>query len=94
MEQSSWPAVGRSYIPATEFSSIMSDSDTKIGSRESQTGLFRLVPRQALRVVTGPLAGVRGTFSERRAGGLVLLQVGSGMYVEVLEICLQPEEKA
>lgn len=71
----------------------MSDSDTRIGNRESQTGLFRLVPRQPLRVVTGPLAGVRGTFAERRAGGLVLVQVGSGMYVEVPEICLQPEEK-
>jgi hypothetical protein len=70
-------------------------SDTRIGRRhDDPTHLLYLVTGQQVRVVAGPMRGLRGTFVDRRQGGVLLLRAGSGMYLEVSEFSVQLEGKA
>jgi hypothetical protein len=57
--------------------------------------VLELFTGQQVRIVAGPMRGLKATFVQRRQGGVLLLRAGSGMYVEVSEFCVQPigEEK-
>jgi hypothetical protein len=71
---------------------IRVESDTRIGHRDDDpTHLLYLVTGQQMRIVAGPMRGLKGTFVDRRPGGVVLLRAGSGMYLEVSEFCVKPE---
>lgn len=62
---------------------------TKIGRRcDEATHVFSLAAGQHLRVAAGPMKGLIGVFVDRPPGGLLLLRVGCGMYVEVSERCV------
>jgi hypothetical protein len=66
-------------------------SDTKIGQRDDDpTHMLYLVVGQRLRIVSGPMRGLKVTFVDRRQGGVLLIRAGSGMYVEVSEFCVEP----
>jgi hypothetical protein len=68
------------------------ESDTRIGPRDDDaTHVLYLVTGQRLRIVTGPMRGLKGRFVERRPGGVLLIGAGGGMYVEVSEFCVTPE---
>ncbi len=67
-------------------------SDTRIGrSDDDPTHLLHLVTGQQVRVVAGPMRGLRGAFVDRRQGGVLLLRVGRGMYLEISEFSVQLE---
>jgi hypothetical protein len=68
------------------------ETDTGIWRRNADaTHILDLVAGQRLRIVTGPLRGLKGTFVARRQGGVLLIRAGSGTYVEVSEFCVKPE---
>jgi hypothetical protein len=70
------------------------ESDTRIGHRDDDaTHILYLVTGQLLRIVGGPMRGLKGTFVDRRQGGVLLIRAGSGMYVEVSEFCVEPGGK-
>ena len=64
-------------------------SGTKIGRRhDDATHVLFLVTGQRLRIAAGPMKGLIGMFVERQPGGVLLIRVGCGMYVEVSEFCV------
>ena len=68
------------------------ESDTRIGSRGNEpTQIRALVTGQRLRIVSGPMRGLKVTFVDRRPGGVLLLRAGGGMYLEISELCVEPE---
>ena len=58
---------------------------------DASTCVLDLVSGQHLRIVTGALSGLKGVVVARRQSGVLLIQVGSGMYLEVSEFCVKPE---
>jgi hypothetical protein len=67
------------------------DSDTGIGASDDSTHVLDLVTGQQTWIVGGPMHGLAGTFVDRRRGGVLRLRTGSGMYLEVSELCVWPD---
>jgi hypothetical protein len=70
------------------------DSDTGLWRMTDEpTHILDLVSGQHLRIIAGPLTGLKGTIVARRQGGVLLIRTGSGTYVEVCEFCVTPEKR-
>ena len=67
----------------------VSRSDTRIGNAESDTLCLKFVSGQRVRVATGSMKGLEGTFVENRSVGRVLIRVHTGICVEIHQYCLE-----
>ena len=45
-----------------------------------------LIAGQPLRITAGMLKGVKGEFVKRRLGGVILIRIDAGVYVEISEL--------
>ena len=68
---------------------LMSVSDTTILSGDGETLALRWIPGQRVRVVGGPLQGVEGVVLETREAGRIVVQIRSGVAVELNHLCLE-----
>lgn len=60
-------------------------ADTLIGTSDSSTNCLRFAYREQVRIVIGPLKGLEGTFVSVRTGGKILVELESGIYMEVFQ---------
>lgn len=68
-------------------------SDTQIGRADNDTMCLGLTPGQHVRITAGLMSGAEATVVQHRPQGRVLVRLQPGVYVEILQYCLETIKK-
>lgn len=68
-------------------------SDTHIGRADNDTMCLGFSPGQHVRVTAGLMSGAVATVIQQRPQGRVLIRLQPGVYVEILQYCLEGIKK-
>jgi hypothetical protein len=59
-------------------------------NRDNSVALLSLVPGDGVRIVAGPMRGLKGEFIGRRSATRILVRAGGGMYIEIADFSVEP----
>jgi hypothetical protein len=68
-------------------------SDTHIGRADNDTMCLGFAPGQHVRIAAGLMSGAEATVIQQRPQGRILVRLQPGVYVEILQYCLEKIKK-